>query len=178
MTWEMRLLELFDDLEQQAEGLSLQARDVEVADLGRAEYAQVDLASRLHASLGATLAVVTAAGQVRGRLARVGVGWCLVSSGAEETLVVLSAVRRIRGLVARSDPEQVRPVTARLGLGSALRAIADDGTSVAVWDLGGEVHRGTLTRVGSDFLELVDGYADGGGGGVVPWGAVALVRRR
>src|SRR4051794_10210086 len=52
MRWEERLLDLFDDLEQQAEGLALIGRDAEVAELSRAEYAQVDLADRLHASEG------------------------------------------------------------------------------------------------------------------------------
>ena len=176
MTWEMRLLELFDDLEQQAEGLSLQARDAEVADLERDEYAQVDLASRLHASRGGSVTVETSAGQVVGRLARVGAGWCLLSDAGRETVVALSAVRRIRGLGLRSDPEQLRPVVARLGLTAVLRAIAREGGPVAVWDPSGGVHRGTLARVGADFVELHD--PEGAGGGVVPLHAVALVRRR
>ena len=176
MTWETRLLELFDDLEQQAEGLSLQARDAEVADLGRAEYAQVDLASRLHASLGVVVTMATPAGQVQGRLARVGAGWCLVASGGGEMVVATSAVRRVRGLSSHSAPEQVRPVVARLGLGSVLRSIAEETTPVAVWDVDGEVHRGVLRRVGTDFVELDD--PEGAGAGLIPFGAMALVRRR
>ncbi|HSP61017.1 MAG TPA: hypothetical protein VLO09_08145, partial [Ornithinimicrobium sp.] len=146
MTWETRLLELYDDLEQQAEGLALRARDTDVADLGRAEYAQVDLASRLHASLGCAIGLSAAGGQVRGRLVRVGNGWCLLGAGVEETVVALPAVQSITGLGPRSDPEQVRPVVARLGLGSVLRALAEEGATVTVRDMAGAVRRGALAR--------------------------------
>ena len=55
MHWEERLLAVFDDLEQQAEGLALEARDAEVAELGRAEYAAVDVAARLHGAVASRL---------------------------------------------------------------------------------------------------------------------------
>lgn len=175
MTWETRLFDLFDDLEQQAEGLSLASRDAEVADLGRAEYAAVDLVSRLHASLGSTISLDTAAGHLRGRLARVGAGWGLVVTEVGEAVFSLAAVRRVRGLDARSYPEQVRPVVTKVGLGSALRALAEEGVPAAVADVSGTVYRGRIARVGADFLELDDLE---GGGGVIPFAAVATVRRR
>ena len=52
MTWERELLDLFEDLEHQAEGLALTDRDAEVAELARSEYAEIDLAARVHASVG------------------------------------------------------------------------------------------------------------------------------
>ena len=55
MRWEYQLGDLFDDLEQQAEGLALTERDALVAEQSRAEYAQVDLTARLHASRGTRL---------------------------------------------------------------------------------------------------------------------------
>lgn len=176
MTWEARLLELYDDLEQQAGGLALQARDADVVDLGRAEYAQVDLASRLHASLGCAVTMGTPSGQVRGRLARVGAGWCLVDTDTQETVVALPAVRSVTGLGPRSDPEQVRPVVARLGLGSVLRALAEETAVLAVWDTEGAALRGVVVRVGADFVEL--DAPDGGSRMVIPFAAVALVRPR
>ena len=47
-----RFFALFDDLEQQAESLYAEERDLELADRTRAEYSAVTLASRLMASLG------------------------------------------------------------------------------------------------------------------------------
>src|SRR5438128_2529587 len=55
MRWRDRLWDVLDDLEQQAEGLALAARDAEVAEQSRAEYARVDLSARLHGSLGRRL---------------------------------------------------------------------------------------------------------------------------
>ena len=68
VTWEERLFEVFDDLEQQAEGLALRARDAEASARARDLYTEVDLASRLHASVGTSVElVVRGAGAVRGR---------------------------------------------------------------------------------------------------------------
>ena len=139
MHWEERLLALFDDLEQQAEGLALSARDAEVAELGRAEYAQVDLASRLHGSVGRRVGlVVEGLGRLDAVLARVGAEWCL----ADERLPVLLHLR------------------------------------------GGGTVRGTVRRVGADFVELLAGLPDGAWADaasarpeVVAFGAVAAVRR-
>ena len=61
MRWEERLLDLFDDLEQQADGIALAERDALVAEQSRAEYAAVTLADRLHASVGTRLLLDVAA---------------------------------------------------------------------------------------------------------------------
>jgi hypothetical protein len=181
VTWERQLLELFEDLEQQAEGAALVARDAEVADLARAEYAEVDLASRCHASEGHQVELTTAQQLVlRGRLVRAGRGWCLLAAGSppgpgggEEWLVAQAAVVSWRGLSANARPESVRPVTARLGLGSALRPLAEDRAHVVLVRSDATQHRGEVRRVGKDFLELVTDL----GVELVPFDAVAAIRR-
>ena len=178
VTWEERLLEVFDDLEQQAEGLALLARDAEAGDRARDLYSEVDVASRLHASVGSTVELLLpGAGAVRGRLLRVARGWCLVEPDdvvGQEVIVNLTGLLSARGLTTRSVPEGARAVTSRLGIASALRHLALDQDPVAVTRLDGGVRRGRLGRVGADFLELV---GESGVTDVLPTAAVCLVRR-
>jgi hypothetical protein len=177
MSWEQRLFGLFEDLEQQAEGLALVSRDAAVEELARAGYSEVDLGSRLHASVGLTVQLVLkGAGQVRGRLARVGAGWCLMTPEAgvgQEWVVSLPALVAARGLSARAVPEPARSVVTRLRLGSVLRGLSEEAEPLAVLTVDGEQRRGRILRVGADFLEL----APAGGVEVLPFTAVALVRR-
>ena len=174
VSWEARLLDLFEDLEQQAEGAALVARDSEVAELARAEYSEIDLASRCHASLDQQVELTGPAGLVvRGRLARAGDGWCLVVGDAHEWLFALAHLLTVRGLSAQARPPALRPVTARLGVGSVLRELAEDQAEVTLARTDGELRRGRLGRVGRDFLEL----ASDAGQEVVPFSAVAAVRR-
>jgi hypothetical protein len=183
MGWEERLLDLFDDLEQQAEGLALADRDAEVAERSRAEYAQVDLASRLHASVGRTLVIgVAGVGQLDATVLRAGRGWCLVRARDHEWVLRLASFTYLRGLSVRAVAEPARPVTARLGLGSVLRGLAGEGTVVVVHRLDGSLGRGRLLRVGGDFLELAveDSVLAGGREAwveVVPFGQVAAIRQ-
>ncbi len=181
MRWEERLLALFDDLEQQAEGLALAERDAEVAEQARAEYARVDLASRFHASLGRALVLaVTGSGQVDATLVRVGDGWCLLEAGRQEWIVRLEAVASVRGLADRAVGQEARPLGARLGLASALRGVADSRAETVLHRLDGTWLRGTWGRVGADFAELLVGDDGGWGPGrtveVVPFSAVSSVR--
>jgi hypothetical protein len=182
MRWEERLFDLFDDLEQQAEGLALIGRDAEVAELSRAEYAQVDLAARLHASVGRPVRLgVCGLGLVEARLAGVGEGWCLVANGQTEWLVRTAAIRSARGLSQRGRAAVARSVTARLGLTSTLRGVAETRAEVVVHHLDGTSQRGLLGRVGADFVELAVGNDPGGTPGpgdveVVPFGMLAAVR--
>src|SRR4051794_717227 len=179
MRWEERLLEVFDDLEQQAEGLALAGRDVDVAEQTRAEYAHVDLAARLHASVGRALRLdVLGLGLVDARLARVGEGWCLLGDGAVEWLVRTAALSAVRGLSDRGRGAEARPVTARLGVASALRGVAEARSVVVVHHLDGGSQRGVLARVGADFVEVVLGEDPRAPGevAVVPFAALAAVR--
>lgn len=183
MSWEQRLLDLFEDLEQQAEGAALAARDAEVAELARAEYSEIELDARWHASVGRQVELSGAHGLVvRGRLARVGSGWCLVVQGSvdertdadPEWVVALSTVVAVRGLSPQAQPASLRPVMSRLGLGSALRGVAEDGAPVTLVRSDGVRRQGRVGRVGRDFLEL---HREDGGTEVVPFSAVSAVLR-
>jgi hypothetical protein len=152
--WDERLFDLFDDLEGQAEALYAAELDAELADRSRAEYASVSLASRLMASVGSAVALdVAGVGAVRGQLRRVGAGWCLVSGDSGEWLVPFEAVVTLAGASPRAVPEVAWSAVSRLGLGSALRRLADDGRSCWVTTRTGVRHEVLLSRVGSDFVE-------------------------
>lgn len=169
-----RLMGFLADLEQQAATAFARERDAEVADRARAEYARVTLASRLMASHDQPLALqVTGVGQLAGEMVRVGDGWVLVSAASADWLVPLAAVTGVRGLRDRSVPEEAWPVTARLGLGSALRGLAEQGR-VQVRLTSGDALTGHLVRVGADFVEARVG--DSGGTTVLPFSALAAVR--
>jgi hypothetical protein len=178
VSWEEQLFDVFDDLEQEAEGLALRARDAESMERARELYSEVDLASRFHGSVGAPVELtVTGSGAVHGRLARTGRGWCLLAlddGTGREAVVNLAGLLSVRGLASRSAPEVTRSVTTRLGLASALRAVAAAGDTVAVTLVDGVVRRGRLGRVGADFVELL---TESGRTEVVPMSAVASVRR-
>ncbi len=155
MRWEERLLALFDDLEQQAEGLALAERDAEVAELTRAEYAQVDLMARLHASVSREVTFgVAGADPVSGRLCRVGSDWCLVRAGRQEWVLRVAALTQAGGLSERALGEEARGLGARLGFGSALRGLAQAGAAVVVHRADGGTCTGLLGRVGADFVEV------------------------
>lgn len=169
------LAPLFEDLEQQAEGLAMDARDAEVAELRPAEYALVTLDARLFASIGTRLQLTVAgAGTLAGRLHRVGDGWCLLDAGAQEWLVRIPALLSVRGLADRAAAPGARPVTGRLGLGSALRGLAQARLEVALHRTDGSVLRGLPGRVGADFVEL--GVGEPPVVEVVPFVALGAVR--
>lgn len=185
MRWEEMLLDLFDDLEQQAEGLALAERDVEVAELSRAEYAHVDFASRLHASTGHQVVLVVAGmGHIEATITRVGVDWLLADDGQHEWILRTGALGHARGLSEQAVGEKNRAVPARVGLGSALRSVAESRALVVLHRTDGGSVRGQLRRVGADFVELrVSEHAEAWTPGpvghieVVPFAALAAVRR-
>jgi hypothetical protein len=152
--WDERLFDLLDDLEGQAEALFAAERDAELADRSRAEYASVTFVSRLMASQGRVVALeVTGVGGVRGELRRVGSGWCLVSGEVGDWLVPVEAVASAEGISDRAVPEVAWPAASRLGLGSALRRLADEAAQCVVFTRAGDRHEVLLTRVGRDFVE-------------------------
>jgi hypothetical protein len=176
--WEDRIDGLYDglDLEQQAEGLAWAERDAEVAELSRAEYASVDVAARLHGSLGARVGLsVTGVGTLSGELSRVGEGWCLLDAGPDEWLVRLPAVRSLRGLRDRAVTGASRPAAARLGLASALRVVVEDRSTAVLHRVDGSLSRGRLGRVGADFVEVAHGETRWGVE-TVPFASLAAVR--
>lgn len=149
---------LFEDLEQQAEGLALAERDAELAERGAAEYAEVTLEARLHASVGRAVSLTVAgAGALQGSVVRVAAGWFLLETATvppSEWVVVSTALRSVTGASERAVSREARSVTARLGLRSALRGLAESRREVTVHGLDGVVVRGRLGRVGADFVEL------------------------
>jgi hypothetical protein len=155
MAWEDELFALFDDLEGQAAALYDAEREPELADRSRAEYRQVSLASRLMASVGSEITLdVLGVVAVSGRLERVGDGWCLVSGTAQDWIVVSAAIGVVHGAAERSVPEVAWSPVARLGLGSALRRLADSGHRCVLHLRDGSARDGVLRRVGGDFVEL------------------------
>ena len=180
MPLDPRLAALFDDLEHQAAGLELAERDRELAEQRPAEYATVDLVSRLHASVGSHLLLAApVVGTLEGQLSRVGVGWLLLETGSpgagHEWLVRTAALSSVRGLSERAVPAEVRSVTARLGLGSALRQVVASGREAVLHLTDGRVVRGVPGRVGADFLELR--VADGPAGTeVLPFSALVALQ--
>ena len=158
MGWEHDLFALFDDLEGQAAALYAADRDAELGDRSRAEYQQVTLAGRLMATLGseATLGV-QGVGSVTGTVERVAEGWALVSAGEQDWVVSLAAVTTVTGASVRSVPELAWSPLTRLGLGSALRRVAEAGERCLLHLRDGSRHEGTLRRVGQDFCELAEG---------------------
>jgi len=176
VAWEEELFALLDDLEQQADALYDAERAAELADRSRAEYQQVTLASRLMASVGAPVRLeVLGVGAVAGTLERVATGWCLVTGAAQDWVVRLDAVLTVRGASARSVPEVAWSPIARLGLGAALRRVAEAGERCVVHLVDGTAHEAELRRVGADFVEATVGE---GRTLLVTFGTLAAVQSR
>lgn len=157
MTWDLALVELFDDLETQADGQALSARAADAADLARAEYAEIALEARLLGSLGEPVALDLGEATVVGRLLRVGRGCVAVSREDPPRRTVLVNLRHLlaaRTPSSRAVPEVSRPVTSKLGLASALRHLVEEDEQLLVRLCDARVFRGEATRVGADFLEL------------------------
>ena len=176
MAWEEELFAMLDDLEQQAESLYDAERDLELADRSRTEYQQVTLASRLMATVGdpsCSTCAASARSAVRSRGSAT--GWCLVSGNAQDWVVALAAVAGVRGASDRSVPEVAWSPVARLGLGSALRRIADAGERCVLHLLDGTSYDAVLRRVGADFTEATVGE---GRTVLVPFASLAAVQSR
>ena len=176
MDWDERLFAFLDDLEQQAQALYDADRASELADRARSEYASVTLVSRLMASVDRDVVLdVRGVGPITGRLQRVGPDWCLVHGAAQDWVVRLAAVKGVEGASDRSLPEVAWSPVSRLGLGSALRRLADTGSDCRLHSVDRTVWDTRLTRVGSDFVE-----AEVGEGRVVllAWEALAAVQSR
>ncbi len=158
MGWEDDLFALFDDLEDQASALHAAERTAHVADRSRSEYQQVSLASRLMATVGTTVTLgVSGVGPVTGIIERVAETWLLVASGDRDWVIDLRAVGTVEGASVRSVPDVAWSPLTRLGLGSALRRIAEAGEACVLHLRDGSRHDGVLRRVGGDFCELVEG---------------------
>ncbi|HNA98230.1 MAG TPA: hypothetical protein PLC19_02090 [Marmoricola sp.] len=158
MSWERALLDLFEDLEQQAAGLSLAERESEVAELSVAHYADIDLAARLHASVGGQVQLRLLGGQlITGELTQVGADWALLRGLPEEWIVPLGSITATLGLSSRADTMASRGALARLTLTSVLRGLASARADCVVFWSDQHQLAGRLGRVGSDFVEISAG---------------------
>jgi hypothetical protein len=177
VSWEEELFAYLDDLEGQAEALYAAERAAELADRSRSEYAQVTLAARLMASVDRDVSLdVRGVGQVGGALVRVATGWCLVRGAGQDWVVALGAVTGVRGASERAVPELAWPAVARLGLGAALRRLADEAEPCLVHLVDGRRVDGLVQRVGADFVELASG--EQGRTELVATAAIAAVQER
>ncbi len=155
MGWNDDLFAVFDELEHRAEVLHDLERMPELADRSRAEYATVTLGSRLMASTDTAISLdVAGTGLVVGRLTRVTSAWCALEGPGRDWVVVISAITVARGLSARSVPEVAWSPVAGLGLGSALRRIAESGAGCLVCLRDGTSHEVVVHRVGADLIEV------------------------
>ena len=176
MVWEDELFGLLDDLEQQAEALYDAERAPEVADRSRAEYRTVSLAARLMASVDLPVSLtVGGVGVVAGSLERVTATWCLLRGPGQDWLVALHGILTVSGASPRAVPQVAWPASARLGLASALRPLAEAGERCLVHLVDGESLEGVLGRVGEDFVELTE---HSGRSSLVALGALAAVQSR
>jgi hypothetical protein len=153
----MRWDDLFRDLEAQLEAAETSELAAEVADRTRREIATVALLERARAAVGHPVRLqLWGSGAVAGMLLEVGVDWLLLRDAVgHDVLVSWGSVLGVTGLgVASASPDEVGVVFRRLGLGSALRAIARDRDPVAVTLVDGSLVTGTIDRVGMDFVEV------------------------
>jgi len=106
-------------------------------------------------------------------LRRTGDGWLVLESGGGAWVVLLPAVRRARGLSDAAVDAAARPLTARLGIVSALRGLAETRLECVLHGTDGQVLRAVLGRVGRDFVEVrpADGPVE-----VVALAAIAALR--
>jgi len=176
MSWEHELFALFDDLEGQASALWEADREAELADRARTEYAGVTLASRLMASRGRDVALdLPHVGRVEGRLDRVGPEWCLLSGLGQDWIVPLRSVAGVRGASERAVPEVAWSPVDRLGLGAALRRLADAEARCLLHLADGTRHEAYVVRVGADFAEARD---VAGSTLLVPYAGLVAVQSR
>lgn len=181
MRAERSVLGLIEDLEQQAQGLYLVERDLEVADRSRAEYARVSVASRLHATTGRTVRLVLLGGlAVNGTVLRSGPDWLLVQdTPGHEWVVPHAAIGLLQGASGRAVSQEALGVLQRLPLRAVLRRLADDQSESLLHLRDGTRLAARLLRIGADFAEVrVAGDRRAEEYDLVPLVALAAVQRR
>lgn len=187
MRWEA----LFADLEMQWEAAEAAEFDLEVADRSRREAGYLRLVDRMRPAVGHRVQCTVHGGgrepvTVAGRLSALGVDWLLVEESAgQEVLVPMVSVTSVSGLAAASaQPGHEGPLAARLDLRHVLRQLVRDRAPCVVGLTDGARVVGTLARVGSDFVEVLEHPGadyprarDVRAVRTIPLGAIAFVRR-
>ncbi|QOR69704.1 hypothetical protein IM660_13635 [Ruania alkalisoli] len=153
----MRWDDVFAELQAQFDAALQADSDAELAELVQAEVAGIEWIDRCRARRGEVLTVRLADGSDRsGTVLEATRSWVRLALGERRCLIPAHAVVAAWPLGPRA-PEP-GPIEARLGLGHALRALAADGADVMVRSLAGD-HRGRLTRVGADHLDMLTAHA-------------------
>lgn len=152
MRWEA----LLADLAARGDALELEERAAEVSERTRIEFGRTTLRGRLVAALGAPIRVVAGTGVVcTGALVHLGSDWMLlVDEPGREHLVALRAVRTVAGLGRHLTQARAGSATERLGMGSALRALARDRSLVWITLVDATEVSGTVDAVGGDYLDI------------------------
>jgi hypothetical protein len=151
----MRWDALFRDLESQLQAATDARQESEIRERTRSEQSRVTLMQRLAGQAGRPVGVSTRGGRsLTGILTNVGSQWIALAVEERSVIVPLSSVQVLRSL-GRSVGQPLSGIEAKLGLGSALRALSRDRAQVALW-VASPVSRyaGVIDRVGADFLDL------------------------
>ena len=158
MTWEEHLLALFDDLEQQAEGLALTERDARSSRSWPGPPTPPSTSGpACTRSPGRLLDLgVLGLGRLRAGWSRVGADFVLLETERETWVVRCAASRGSVGSPSRPSAATPGPCPARVGLGSVLRGSP---RRPCRWraPVDGEAVHGRVRRVGADFVELWTG---------------------
>jgi hypothetical protein len=155
----MRWERLFADLENELAAAEAAERDAEVAERTRTEVAKLRLVDRLRVAGGGEVTItVRGGGDWCGTVVDTGPDWVLLGRGHRgDVLVSLDAVSAVTGLPPWSAvPGTEGRVAERFRIGAVLRGVARDRAAVHVVLRDGSAYRGTVDRVGADFLELAE----------------------
>lgn len=159
----MRWQQLFADLEARFEAEQEAVNRGETSSRTRHEVGASRFADRLGGAVGSPVVLLCrGAGTVAGTVTDVGGDWLLLlDEQGSECLVALVAVRAVSGLGRRTAPAQdAGPVRSRLDLRRALRGLARDRAAVQLVLDEGTRLRGTIDRVGADYVELAEHPVD------------------
>lgn len=148
MLWD----DVFAELQAQFVAAEREEEELRIGELVAAEHAGVTFADRCRSRHGQQLTVRLRDGSHRtGQVRDATRTWVMLAERERRSLVPLTAVVLAWPLHG-SAPEPGR-VEARIGLGHALRALAERSLPVLVRTHVGD-HRGRIVRVGADHLDL------------------------
>lgn len=174
---------LFRDFEVQLQAQRLRDYEADARELSMMELSKVSCADRLAAQRGAVLSVHSSTGDTwRGQLIGLGLGWIQLSTDAGDLLVCTKEITWWEGGNNKSYLE-AGPVTRKLTIGSALRALAKGHREVFVIHNGpaGLTSEGHISAVGADYCELFSIRTRASGQKVpcirtIPFTSIAAVR--
>lgn len=154
----MRWDALFEDLEAEFAAEGRLQLDSETAERTRADAGAVELADRLRGSLSLHVSIHLQSGSaVAGTLSHAGSELLVVNESQHQVLVPYFAIGWCSGLGRQALVEQSL-VRRKLGLASALRALARDRADLTVTLAGGSTGEmalhGVIDRAGKDFVDL------------------------